>query len=63
MGYRDDLSSIVRNYNRFRGKVLVAIIILRSNKDELYRSYKKLFEDKVSQMAMVRLIRLKEKII
>jgi len=61
-GYRDNPSSVVNNYNRFKDRVLAAIVILRSDEDELYGFYKKLFKDKVSQMATVRLVRLKEQL-
>ena len=61
-GYRDDPSPVVNNYERFKNRVLAAIVILRSDKDELYDFYKKLFKDRVSQMATVRLVRLKEQL-
>ena len=59
-GYRDDPSIIIRNYGRFKNRVLAAIVVLRRDDDEFYRFFKNLFKDKVSQMATVKLIQLKE---
>jgi len=61
-GYRDHPQPVIRNYSKFRDRVLAAIVILRSDRDELYEFYKKQFRDKASQMATVKLVRLKEQL-
>lgn len=62
-GYRDDANSVIKNYERFKNKVLAIVAILRSENDDLYEVYKAAFEDKPSQMATYMLIRMKEKLL
>ena len=61
-GYRDDPSCVMRNYKRFKDKVLAAIVILRSEDDEFYAFFKNLFKDKISQMATARLVLLRKQL-
>jgi len=61
-GYRDDPSRVMRNYKRFKDKMLAAIVILRSEDDEFYAFFKNLFRDKVSQMATARLVLLRKQL-
>ncbi len=42
--------------------MLATVVIFRSVDDELYEFYKRLFEEKVSQMVTIRLIRMKERL-
>ncbi len=61
-GYRDNPQPVVNNYYRFKDDILAVIAILRTDNDELYVFYKNLFKDRVSQMATVKLVRLKEQL-
>ena len=61
-GYRDDASLVIRNYERFKNKVLAILGILRSKDDDLYFLFKDAFKDKPSQMATIKLVRSKEKL-
>jgi len=59
-GYRKDPSIIARNHERFKNKVVAALLVFRSECDELYDIFKRIFEGIATQGATVQLLKLKK---